>query len=157
VTIPRHRREGEEPFRWEGVDVREYKPDDGGEPTFKDLSRQILFDDSNLDHQVRFFDIEPGGHTTLERHKHTHSVVVLGGHGQCLVGDFVFDLMPHDLIAVEQWEWHQFRAAPDDHLGFICIVNCNRDRPQLPNAPDLERLTRYPEIATFLGLTHPGD
>jgi hypothetical protein len=65
--------------------------------------------------------------------------------------------MPHDLIAVEQWEWHQFRAAPDDHLGFICIVNCNRDRPQLPNAPDLERLTRYPEIATFLGLTHPGD
>ncbi len=155
MTGPRHR--GEAPgsaFHWEGVDVQPFTSD-GGETGIRDLTRQILFDDSSMDYQVRFLDIEPGGHTTLERHKHAHSVVILSGQGQGLIGDLVVQLTAHDLVEVGPWEWHQFRAAASDHLCFLSVVNCNRDRPQLATHADLERLTRFPEIAAFLGIQHP--
>lgn len=139
-------------FRWEGVEVRPYKADPAnGEPaTFLRLSRQVLFDRDEMASQVRFFDVEPGGHTTLERHGHAHAVIVLGGRGRCLVGDTVVDLGPQDLVEVGPWEWHQFRAAGDEHLGFVCIVDRVRDRPQLPGFGDLEQLRRGPGVAAFL-------
>ena len=153
MTGPRRRAEETgTPFRWEGVEVQHVTSGDG-ETGVRDLCRQILFDDSSMDYQVRFLDI--GGHTTLERHKHAHSVVILSGRGQGLIGDVVVDLSAHDLVEVGPWEWHQFRAADGDHLGFLSIVNCNRDRPQLATPADLERLTRFPEIASFLGIPHP--
>ncbi len=153
----RRRRRQDVPFGWEGVEVRPYKPDtggDGGAP-FKDLSRQVLFDRSDLACQVRLFDIEPGGHSTLERHQHAHAVIVLGGRGQCLVGEQVLDLRPHDLVEVGPWEWHQFLAAADDHLAFLCIVNRDRDRPQLPTAAQLDQLSLDPAVAAFLRLGSP--
>ncbi len=156
MTGPRHRGEDRAlPFRWQGVDVEPYQSD-AGDASFQDVSRQVLFDDSSLDYQVRFVDIEPGGYTTLERHKHPHAVVVLAGRGQGLIGDNVVDLVAHDLVEVGPWEWHQFRAAPDERLGILSVVNGNRDRPQFATEADLERLTRYPDISAFLGLPHPG-
>ncbi len=149
MTGPRHRPE-ETPFGWRGVEVRPYKPAPDGEASFRDLSRQVLFDDPAMACQVRFFAVEPGGHTTLERHRHTHAVIVLQGRGECLVGDDVIGLRPHDLVAVGPWEWHQFRAAADDRLGFVCIVDQDRDRPQLPTATDLAQLTDDPVVAAFL-------
>ncbi len=137
-------------FRWEGVEVRPYKAT-GEEATFRALSREVLFDDPALACQVRYFEVEPGGHSTLERHEHVHAVIVLRGHGQCLVGSQVLDLQPHDLVSVASWQWHQFRAAADDHLGFLCLVNHQRDRPQLPTAGDLESLSVDPTVAAFLG------
>jgi quercetin dioxygenase-like cupin family protein len=149
VTGPRHRPE-EGAFAWRHVEVRPYKATPDGEPTFKDLSRQVLFDDPALACQVRFFAVEPGGYTTLERHGHAHAVIVVQGRGRCLVGDRVIDLRPHDLVSVGPWEWHQFRAAADDRLGFVCIVNQDRDRPQLPTTTDLAQLTHDPAVAAFL-------
>jgi quercetin dioxygenase-like cupin family protein len=155
MTNPRRRRQ-EGPFAWQGVEVRPYKPSDAGPgATFKDLSRQVLFDHADLPCQVRFFDVEPGGHTTLERHGHAHAVIVLAGHGACLVGHQVLDLRPHDLVDVGAWEWHQFRAGPDDHLGFLCIVNRDRDRPQLPTTIEIEQLRTNPAIAAFLDPNTP--
>jgi quercetin dioxygenase-like cupin family protein len=147
MTGSRHRPE-ESNFRWRQVEVRPYKAD--GDASFRDLSRQVLFDDTDLACQVRFFEVAPGGHTTLERHQHAHAVIVLRGRGQCLVGGRVLDLAAHDLVSVGPWEWHQFRATGDDHLGFVCIVNQDRDRPELPTTADLERLVRDPGVARFL-------
>jgi S-methyl-1-thioxylulose 5-phosphate methylthiotransferase len=144
------RRREEEPLRWEGVEVLAYKPD--GQDTFRDLSRQVLFDREDLACQVRLFEVEPGGHTTLERHQHAHAVIVLRGRGQCLVGDEVIDLRPYDLVEVRPWQWHQFRAAADDHLGFVCIVNQDRDRPQLPTDDELRGLAADPAVNAFLDL-----
>jgi quercetin dioxygenase-like cupin family protein len=140
----------DEPFHWQDVAIHAYKPD--GRDTWRDLTRQVLFDHAELACQVRFFDVEPGGHTTLERHEHAHAVIVLRGRGQCLVGERVVDLEPHDLVETPPWAWHQFRAGPDDHLGFVCIVNRDRDRPQLPTRAELDQLTRDPDVASFLGL-----
>jgi hypothetical protein len=46
--------------------------------------------------------------------------------------------------------WHQFRADPDQPLGFLCMVNAERDRPQLPTESDLATLRAIPNVAAFI-------
>jgi len=135
-------------FRWEGVEHRPYK--DAESAPFKAISRQNLFSDPRLLGELRYFEIEPGGFSTLERHEHMHAVVVLRGLGQCLVGEKIHALQSHDLIAIEPWTWHQFRASEAAPLGFLCLVNSARDRPQLPSAQDLAALRADPAVARFL-------
>ncbi len=100
--------------------------------------------------QLRYFEVAPGGHTTLERHEHAHAVVVHRGAGRCLVGDRVYELHEHDLVHVPALTWHQFRADDDAPLGFLCMVNAVRDRPQLPSADDIEKMCETPVVAAFL-------
>ncbi len=135
-------------FRWDGVGVHPYK-DDAAAP-FKAISRQVLCDDPALACALRYFEIAPGGFSTLERHEHAHAVMILRGEGRCLVGQSVRVVRPHDLIAIPAWTWHQFRATAGVPLGFLCMVNRERDRPQLPTEQDLARLTLDPEIAAFM-------
>ncbi len=134
--------------RWQDVDLLAYKQDDRS--PFRDVTRQVLFDDPALACQLRYFEVAPGGFTTLERHEHAHAVVVQRGRGRVLVGDRVFDVREHDLVHVPPLTWHQFRAADDAPLGFLCMVNAARDRPQLPADEDVERLRAAPGIAAFL-------
>jgi quercetin dioxygenase-like cupin family protein len=130
------RHEGEQ--RWEHVGVLAYKAE--GEAPFRDVTRQVLFDDDLIGAQLRYFEVAPGGWTTLERHEHVHNVVVLRGHGRCLLGDAVHELAPQDLVDVPPMTWHQFRAADDEPLGFLCLVRQDRDRPQLPGTAVAEAL-----------------
>ena len=71
-------------FRWDGVELRAYK--DGSTSPFRGVSRQTLASDPNLDAELRYFEVEPGGHSTLERHEHMHSVMIVAGHGRVLIG-----------------------------------------------------------------------
>jgi mannose-6-phosphate isomerase-like protein (cupin superfamily) len=82
-----------------------------------------------------------------------HAVVILRGRGQCLVGHAVRDIAPHDLVTVPAWTWHQFRAAADAPLGFLCLVNAARDKAQLPTEEELAELKAQPQVAEFLGST----
>ncbi|MEZ4713801.1 MAG: hypothetical protein R3A44_41820 [Caldilineaceae bacterium] len=34
--------------------------------------------------------------------------------------------------------------------AFLCLVNCDRDRPQLPTPAELAELRRTPEVAAFI-------
>ncbi|HEY1459143.1 MAG TPA: cupin domain-containing protein [Casimicrobiaceae bacterium] len=147
MTTPVHRRKTAA-WRWHGVEVRDYKAQ--GSAPFRDVTRQVLFDDPALASQLRYFEVAPGGHTTLERHEHAHAVMVHRGAGRCLIGERVYELREHDLVHVPALTWHQFRAATDQPLGFLCMVNAVRDRPQLPSSEDLERLRRNPVVAAFI-------
>lgn len=142
-------RKAEDNFRWEGVEHRPYKEADSA--PFKAISRQTLFSDPRLLGELRYFEIEAGGFSTLERHEHMHAVLVLRGRGCCLVGAAVHPLGPHDLVTIAPWTWHQFRATEGEPLGFLCLVNAARDRPQLPSAEDLAELRAIPAVAEFLG------
>lgn len=129
-------------FQWDEVDVLEYKPADqatleSDHASFKDVTRQVLFDGAGVPGQVRYFEVAPGGRTTLERHEHVHAVMIVRGSGRCLVGDQAHDLSTHDLITVPPMTWHQFLASAGEPLGFICLVPSERDRPQLPQAADV--------------------
>ena len=121
-------------FTWEGVDVLQYKQE--GSAPFRDVTRQVLFGEAGLPAQLRYFEVAPGGWTTLERHEHVHAVMVIRGRGQCLVGDQAHEIGAHDLVSVPPMTWHQFRAAGDAPLGFLCMVPAERDRPQLPASED---------------------
>ena len=127
-------------FRWQRVDVLAYK-DEGAAP-FKDVTRQVLFEGRELPAQLRYFEVAPGGYTTLERHEHVHAVMVIRGKGQVLVGDKASDIGLHDLVNVPPMTWHQFRAATDEPLGFLCLVAADRDRPQLPADHEREAITK---------------
>jgi quercetin dioxygenase-like cupin family protein len=142
-------RRSDNPFRWEGVELRPYK--DADSAPFSAISRQTLFSDPRLRGELRYFEIDAGGHSTLERHQHMHAVMVLRGEGACLVGDAIHALRPHDLVTIPPWTWHQFRAGKAAPLGFLCLVNAARDRPQLPDDEDLAALKADPAVAAFLG------
>lgn len=135
-------------FRWEGVEREAYKAE--GAASFRGVSRQRLFADPRLAAELRYFEIAPGGFSSLERHAHLHAVMVLRGRGRCLIGDTAHDLAPHDLVTIPEWTWHQFRAAPDEPLGFLCLVDAARDRPRPPDAHDLAALRAIPAAAEFL-------
>jgi quercetin dioxygenase-like cupin family protein len=134
-------------FGWEGVDVLAYK--EGG--PYKDVTRQVLFEGKDaLPAQWRYFEVAPGGHSTLERHEHLHNVLILRGRGTCMVGDEVQAIDEHDLIHVPSLTWHQFRAAADAPLGFLCLVSETRDKPQLPTPDDLAQMRRNQKVAEFI-------
>ncbi len=135
-------------FTWEDVEVLAYKSEQTA--PYKDVTRQVLFADPQLSAQWRYFEVAPGGHTTLERHQHMHAVMVIRGRGACLVGDEVHAIELHDLITIPPFAWHQFRATEHEPLGFLCLVNAERDRPELPGPLELQTLRQNPHIAAFI-------
>ena len=135
-------------YRWEGVEELPYKED--SRALFKSITRQVLFSDPALTGELRYFEMAPGGFSTLERHQHMHAVLILRGRGHCLVGEDVKAIETRDLVTVPAMTWHQFRATRGEPLGFLCMVNAARDKPQLPSPEDLAKLERNPEVAAFL-------
>jgi quercetin dioxygenase-like cupin family protein len=144
---PIHRR-AHDNYRWDGVAELPYKEDDRA--LFKSITRQVLFSDSELAGELRYFEVAPGGFSTLERHEHMHAVLVLRGRGHCLIGGEVRALETRDLVTVPPMTWHQFRATEGEPLGFLCMVNARRDKPQLPSAEELEQLKTDPVVVQFL-------
>ena len=135
-------------YRWEGVAELPYKEDDRA--LFKSITRQVLFADPELHGELRYFEMAAGGFSTLERHEHMHAVLILRGRGHCLVGEEVKAVETRDLVTVPAMTWHQFRATLGEPLGFLCMVNAARDKPQLPSAEDLAKLEANAKIAAFL-------
>jgi mannose-6-phosphate isomerase-like protein (cupin superfamily) len=135
-------------FRWDAVEMRPYKEDERA--LYRSITRQVLFSDPNMAGELRYFEVAAGGFSTLERHEHMHGVLILRGSGHCLVGDEVKSLGTNDLVTVPPLAWHQFRATKGEPLGFLCMVNADRDKPQLPTPEDVARLRNNPAIAAFL-------
>ena len=137
-----------EDFRWDGVALHPYKEE--GTAPFRAITRQVLFSEQDLGCELRYFEMAPGGYSTLERHEHMHAVMILRGHGHCLVGAEVRAVKPRDLVTIPAWTWHQFRATEGEPLGFLCMVNRERDKPQLPTDPERAALAANPAVAAFL-------
>lgn len=125
-------------FRWSEVELLRYKQE--GSAPFKDVTRQVLFAQPDQACELRYFEVAPGGHSTLERHQHTHAVLILRGRGTVRLGDSEQPVGERDLVTVDPLTWHQFRAAADAPLGFLCLVSKERDKPQLPSPDEADRL-----------------
>jgi len=139
-----------EPFRWEGITELAYNQDPGS--PFSQVTRRVLFDAPHgLGVQVRYFEVAPGGWSTLEHHGHAHEVIPIRGRGGVLVQDTVHHVAPHDLIYIPSWAWHQLRAEGEEPFGFLCLVTVERDRPVLPTPEDIETIAASnPEVAAFI-------
>lgn len=135
-------------YRWDNVELLAYK--EAGNH-FKNITRQILLDGQpELPCQVRYFEIASGGYSTLEQHEHVHYVVIARGGGEALVGDSIYQVQEKDVLMIPSLTWHQFRATSEQPLGFICLVNMDRDKALLPSKEDLELLSQKPHIAEFI-------
>lgn len=116
-------------FQWEGVETRAYKEE--GEH-FRGVLRRVLAKDDALAFEVRYFEVEPGGYTSFERHEHEHVVIVLRGKGRVRLGEEVHPLGFGDLVRVGPHTPHRFsNADPSAPFGFLCMVERERDRPEL--------------------------
>ncbi len=83
---------------------------------------------------LRYFEVAPGGHTSLERHVHTHIVIGARGEGVLALDGRRLPLRRLDVACVRPLESHQLRNETAEPFGFFCVVDHDRDRP-LP-APD---------------------
>lgn len=112
---------GPEGLRWEGVPISAYGPDNS---TALYASRQILIGQAEAapHFHLRYFRVEPGGHTSLDQHAHDHGVYVLHGHAQVRLGDHTTDLQPGDVLYIGGDEVHQFHTAGAEPFGFLCVV-----------------------------------
>ena len=134
-------------YRWDGVELLRYKEE--GSVPFRDVTRQTLFRRPDMRGELRYFEVAPAGYSTLERHEHVHAVMILRGAGQVLVGQQVFQVSTFDLVTVPPLTWHQFRAGANSPLGFLCMVDAERDKPQLPSGRDLEEMRANLAVAKF--------
>ena len=144
-TFIRHR----DDYTWEGVPLLNYKEEAGTH--FKQVTRQVLSERADgFSSELRYFEVAPGGYSTLERHQHAHMVLIGRGSGRCLVGEEVFSVDTLAAVMIPPMTWHQFRAGAKAPLGFFCIVDCERDRSQLPTADDLRALSANPIVGDFI-------
>ncbi len=106
-------------YEWEDVAVKSYESGD-----MKGATKRILLgpDEGSNNFRVRYFRLQPGGHSRLEQHPHEHGVYIL--HGRALVrhGDETAELGAGDVIYIRGDEWHQLRTIGDEALGFLCVV-----------------------------------
>lgn len=118
-----------EPNSWDGVAIAAYKaPADH----HCGVNRAVLIGDSGEQtaFHVRYFEIAPGGNTTLEHHAHEHVVIVLRGHGEIRLGGTTHAVGHGDTVYVAPDEVHQLRnPSTNEPFGFLCLVDAVRDVP----------------------------
>jgi quercetin dioxygenase-like cupin family protein len=128
-------------FTWEGVERKEYKTET---TNFRDISRFSLLGEGQEDHelnmQTRYFEILPGGYSSLEYHRHPHSVVIIRGSGNVVLNNTVTPISAFDVVYISPETVHQFHANQGEHLGFICVVDRYRDKPAIPSLEVIDRL-----------------
>lgn len=137
-----------ENYQWETVPILTYK-DEGTH--YKNITRQVLCEGlADVPCQLRYFEIAPEGHSTLEHHQHAHLVIIFRGEGEVLLGHKIYTVKEKDVITIPAHTWHQFRATKGSTFGFLCMVNIERDKPILPSEDDLELLCQDPAVAAFI-------
>ncbi len=101
---------------WKGITRRELIGKRGETPRF----------------HLRYFEIEPGGYSTLEQHEHEHVVVPIRGEGEVHFGCYIYRVAVGDVVYVAPNDSHQFRNPEDatEPFGVLCIVNAERDLPR---------------------------
>jgi quercetin dioxygenase-like cupin family protein len=72
-------------------------------------------------YSLRYFEVPPGGTTTLERHAHDHGVVLQRGRARVTLGEETHELGPGDVVYVAPGELHSFEAIGEEPLAFICV------------------------------------
>jgi quercetin dioxygenase-like cupin family protein len=106
-------------FEWEGVNPQGYESPEVQRATV----RWLIGPREKVPHfAIRYFEIEPGGWTSLDSHEHDHGVMVLRGRGRVLLGDDEVEVSFGDIIYVLPYELHQFKNVGREPLGFLCVI-----------------------------------
>jgi quercetin dioxygenase-like cupin family protein len=112
-------------LRWHDVPVRAYGPENSGADM---ATRQILIgaDENSSNFHMRYFAVQPGGHTSLDQHAHEHGVYILHGRARLRLGNNEHELNAGDVAYIPGNEIHQFFALEQEPFGFLCVVPARR-------------------------------
>ena len=115
---------------WKGIKIETYKP---ASQDWAHVIRQTLIGSRSetTKFHLRYFEIAPSGHTSLEMHKHEHVVIGIRGKGICTVAKKNYALGFLDVLYIESYAPHQLKNPFGEPFGFFCIVNAKRDRPKI--------------------------
>lgn len=100
--------------------------------------------------ELRYFELEPGGYSSLAKHRHAHFVVALRGNGRALVGADVIDMEPFDAVYVAPQTPHRWMNSGQRPFGFLCPVDSSRDRPQPLDETEWQALRANPVTAPYV-------
>jgi ribulose-bisphosphate carboxylase large chain len=119
-------------WQWAGRHTRLYKDDET--LRFKGIKRVELLGKfgEQTAFDLRYFEVEPGGFSSREKHLHTHAIIVARGGGEIEINGQRTALAAQDIVYVAPLEVHQLHATGHEPLGFYCIVDHQRDRPMAP-------------------------
>lgn len=117
-------------FTWEGRPATEYKADQSF--PFEGVTRVELVGKAGEQAQfdLRYFELAPGGYTSLEKHAHTHTIIGVRGEGAAWIAGEDLPVRANDVLYIDTLEPHQLKNAGTEPFGFYCIVDHDRDRPQ---------------------------
>ena len=112
-------------LRWHGVPVQAYGPENSGAGK---ATRQILIGavENSPNFHMRYFAVQPGGHTSLDQHVHEHGVYIFHGHALLRLDNDEYELNPGDVVYIPGNEVHQFFASGQEPFGFLCVVPARR-------------------------------
>src|SRR2546429_9964356 len=84
-------------FRWHDVPVRASGPENSG---CQNATRQILIgtDDNSPNFHVRYFAVQPGGHTSPDQHTPEHGVYILHGRARLRLENSEHELNTGDVV-----------------------------------------------------------
>ena len=141
-------------FQWAGIDAHAYKfaIGDARGMGWRGVSRFTIGGPPTEPSQfeLRYFELAPGGYSSIEKHAHIHLIIVLRGRGKALIGAEVVDLAPHDIAYVPPSTPHRWINDGEEPFGFLCPVNAPRDAPQPLSDEEWKTLERNPVTAPYV-------
>ena len=106
-------------YEWEGVIPERYDA-----KAFKGVVKRVLVgpNDDAFNYVIRYFQLEPGSSSRLEKHAHDHGVVILNGEAKVQLNEEFITLRAMDSVYVAGNDLHQFTNIGEKSLGFICVI-----------------------------------
>ena len=120
-----HKYQGEDgTFEWEDVTAASYTK---GGAVGGSVRVVIGPEDGAHNFAMRYFEIEPGGQSSFDRHEHDHGIYILKGKARVLLGWDLHEVGPGDVVYIPPNEQHQFESIGEEPLGFLCVVPPKKD------------------------------
>jgi len=143
-----------EAFRWRGIEPQTYKFALGDERGmgWRRVTRYTLAGPPAVPSrfELRYFELGPGGYSSLEQHVHAHCIVVVRGEGKALVGSEVFEIGPFDIVYVPPRTPHRWINDGDAPFGFLCPVDAQRDPPMPVSEEEWKALKQSPATRPYV-------
>ena len=70
---------------------------------------------------LRYYSVEKGGRTSLDKHAAEHEVFIMKGKGRLVGSEREYDVGPGDAIFIGSYELHQFVSTGSEPLEFLCV------------------------------------
>ena len=121
-----HRFQGQwgQHFEWQGARSHAYTSDDsscGATETWL-----IGKAENARNFALRYYELEPGGHSRDEQHPYDHGVVFLRGEGDVILSGERHHVGEGDVVYIPPDERHQIVNRGEGPLGWLCVIPAHR-------------------------------